>query len=115
MEKKANKVFAQYPNAKQVFATADGNCFLLENRAKMHAGPKGTVVPFDRPIEKQEESQEDSTGKTVSTTPTKAVDVIAAINKAETLEALKAFESDKRATVVAAFKAKADELTKNQL
>lgn len=114
LEKKANKVFADYPNAKKVYATADGNCFLLENRANMHAGPKGTVLTFERPVKKEVEKPQEATGESKGTTPTKAVDVIAAITKAESLEALKEFESDKRATVVAAFRAKGDELTKNQ-
>ncbi len=34
---KADKVFNDYPKAKEVFVTSDGQGFLNENRAKLHA------------------------------------------------------------------------------
>ncbi len=102
----ANGTFAEFPNAKKAYATTDGNVFLEENRARLHAGAKGTVVPFDRPIETEETGKADAPAK-----PAKAEDQIKAIGEATTLEELEKFKSDTRATVVKALEAKTAELT----
>lgn len=101
LEQKALAAFAQYPNAKQVYATSDGNVFLEKNRASLHAG-KGSIVTFDRPI--KEEEEKDNAPKTL-----KAEEVIKAIKEAQNLEALDAFRSDERATVKKALEAKEKE------
>jgi lipopolysaccharide export system protein LptA len=41
----AKAALKNYPNAKKVFATLDGNVFLDKNRAELHAG-KSTVIEF---------------------------------------------------------------------
>ena len=40
LEKKAKDVFKEYPSAKSLFATTDGQFFLDKNRANLHAGAK---------------------------------------------------------------------------
>ena len=111
LKEKADQVFAEFPDAKKVFATLDGNVFLMENRARLHAGNKGRVIPFDRPIEetKKELKANDSTKETTSKPP-KAEEQIAAIKAATTLDELKAFEADSRVTVKAALEARLKEL-----
>lgn len=111
LQEEANKVFDQFPNAKRVFATADGNVFLQENRANLHAGKKGSVYPFDRPIEKKEDN-EVNTEKPAKAKLPKADDQIKAIFEAKTLEELEAFKSDERVTVKGALEAKIEELSK---
>lgn len=49
LQERANEVFEQFPKAEKVHATLDGNTFLEENRAKLHAG-KGMVVTFEKPV-----------------------------------------------------------------
>lgn len=100
----SNKVFAQFPNEKKVFATLDGNVFLSENHARLHVGINGRIIPFDRPI--SDESENDKKTKKAT-----AQELIDAINNATTLEALEAYVDDKRATVVAALEEKRKQLT----
>ncbi len=57
LQVRAQEVFKQYPNAQEVYATSDGNVFLMENRAKLHAG-KGNVISFVREFDADEEEQE---------------------------------------------------------
>ena len=104
LQKKADATFKQYPNAKQVFATSDGNVFLELNRANIHAG-KGTVVTFDRPLEKES----DDSKKDVLQLPA-AKDQIASIKAAKTAEQLEAFKTDERKSVVTALEEKLKEL-----
>jgi hypothetical protein len=96
----AKEVFNQFPGKNTVFATLDGNVFLEKNRAEMHAGTKGRVLPFDRPIEKP----------TVKETLTKAEDLIKAISEVETIEELEVFKADTRKTVIKAVEEKTAEL-----
>ncbi|MDQ8012038.1 MAG: hypothetical protein REI96_06300 [Flavobacterium nitrogenifigens] len=104
----ANKIFAQYPDANQVFATVDGNIFLERNRADIHAGAKGRVLVIDRPIaEVSDDSKKDKNSTKLS-----AEDSIKAIALVETIEALEPFRADKRATVIKAVEDKIAELTK---
>lgn len=96
----AQGVFEQFPNAKEVYATSDGNIFLSENRANLHAGKDGNVYPF-----KREE-------KAAVETQLKAVDAVAKIQAATSMEELEAFKTDERKSVKEAFDKKALELTK---
>lgn len=100
----ANGVFVEFPNANKVYATLDGNVFLDENRANLHAGVAGRVFPFDRPIEVVAVS----TDKPKQT----AAEIIATIELATSLEELQPFETDKRATVIKALEAKREALIK---
>jgi hypothetical protein len=95
----AQEVFKQYPTSNTVFATVDGNVFLEQNRAEIHAGKKGRVIPFDRPI-KKEEAKEAST---------KADDIIKAIAEVTTIEELEAYKADTRKTVIKAVEDKTAE------
>lgn len=78
LQENANKVFEQFPNAKKVYATLDGNTFLDENRARLHAG-KGMVVPFEKPVPTPAEQ---------TTKPKTAPELIEEINLLENVEAL---------------------------
>lgn len=96
------KAFQKFPQATEAFETQDGQVFLNENRANLHAGPKGTV-------KKHSKSE-------VVETPEKkitAVDAIEKINKAETVDELKPFEGDTRKTVIEAYNEKLEALNNN--
>lgn len=112
LEALAKETFKQYPDAKKVYATVDGNVFLSENRANLNAGKKGTVFTFENAIS-QEEKQAENDDKKASDVQPKAVEQIADINLATTLEDLEVFKSDERATVVKALEAKTAELKAN--
>lgn len=112
LEELAKETFKKYPKARKVFATVDGNIFLDENRADLHAGKKGTVIPLDNPTSIEEKEAEKD--EKISDAQPKAVEQIASINAAVSLEALEIFKEDKRATVVKALEAKTAELTANQ-
>jgi hypothetical protein len=99
----ANSVFEQYPSATKVFATVDGNVFLEENRANIHAGAKGRVLPFNKPLVKEEKADKKKTPL--------ADDQIKAIAEVTKLEDLEVFKTDGRATVVKALQDKTAELT----
>lgn len=92
----AQEVLKQYPAANTVHATVDGNIFLEKNRAEIHAGKKGRVFPFDRPIVKE------AAKELVS----KVEDVIKAIAEVTTVEELEAFKADTRKTVIKAVEEK---------
>lgn len=96
----AQEVFNQHPVANTVYATVDGNVFLEKNRAEIHAGKKGRVFPFDRPIKKELAKE----------TPAKADDVIKAIAEATKVEELEAYKADTRKTVIKAVEDKTAEL-----
>jgi hypothetical protein len=118
LKKKAAEVFQQYPNAKQLHATVDGNIFLDINRAQLHS--KDTIYTFDRPFEEAaptiETPKTEAPKKDAGTKETKAPerisaeDAIKGIGEAKTLEALEPFAKDKRATVKAAYEAKLEAL-----
>lgn len=97
-ENQVKAAFKQYPDAKKVFATTDGNVFLNENRANLHAGAKGTVFTFEKAAKQDTNKQLNAT------------DTISAIDACETLEALKAFEGDERKTVIEAYNKKREAL-----
>lgn len=95
----AEKVFEQYPNQNEVFATSDGNVFLMKNRAELHAGSKGNVYPIKREVKTE-------------VVELNAADSIKAIVNAENLEALEAFKADERKSVKAAYTKKVEEFLK---
>lgn len=84
----ADKVLEQFPNATVVYATVDGNVFLEENRANLHA-KGGLVIPFERDIV---DEQENLDNLNVS-------DTVKLVLQAKTLEELSVFESDERTGV----------------
>lgn len=101
LQELATGVFEQYPTATTVYATVDGNVFLEKNRAEMHAGNKGRVLPLERPIEKEVAK---------AAKPAKAEDLIKAIAEVKTMEELEPFKTDTRATVIKAVQEKTAEL-----
>lgn len=92
LKEKANKVFADFPNALKVFATLDGNVFLQENRAKLHA-QKSRVLTFDRPIENAVATESNAPK---SKTAAELIEELKAVND---LEGLKPFEESTFSTV----------------
>lgn len=102
LQAKADKVFADFPKAEKVYATTDGNVFLEENRANLHA-KKGKVIPFDRPLS-PEPLKEDN--KDVKYTAVQAIELI----KEADLVGLAQFANDTRKTVVEAYQARLEEL-----
>ncbi|CDF80573.1 hypothetical protein BN863_28610 [Formosa agariphila KMM 3901] len=108
LQKKAQGVFKSYPDADKLFATTDGQFFLDQNRANLHAGAKGKVIEVEN--DAVLESTETKTGKTL-----KAEDLIANAKDIETIEAVEAAivqetEGKNRTTVLAAYDARIDEL-----
>lgn len=99
LEEFAQKAFEQYPTAKEIHVTEDGQCFLMKNRAELHAGAKGKVYSFERKNEAEKAAPEMN-----------AKDTIAAIKETENLEALEAFSGDDRKSVVEAFNKRKAEL-----
>ncbi|MFY0714124.1 hypothetical protein J1D01_10635 [Seonamhaeicola sp. NFXS20] len=107
LEKKAQAVFKNYPKAKKVFATTDGQFFLDQNRANLHAGAKGKVIEINDVIEEETED-----------TSIKPKSAEALINEAKSIETIEAVEAAKevetkgknRSTVIAAYDARIDEL-----
>lgn len=100
---KAQEVLKQHPTTKEVYATVDGQIFFMKNRAELHS--KDKIYTFGRdPEGKAEGSDSDKL--------TKATEIVKFIEEATTLEAILPYETDTRATVVAAYKAKKDELAK---
>lgn len=92
----AQKAINNFSGTKEIFTTEDGQCFLVKNRAELHAGPKGKVYTFESA--KAEKSQEE--------TPISAKDVIAQIQATETIKELELFKTDSRKSVVDAFNKK---------
>lgn len=96
------KAFQKFPHATEAFETPDGQVFLNENRANLHAGPKGTVKTH----KKSELNKTDDKKIT-------AVEAIEKINAAETVEELTPFEGDTRKTVIEAYNEKLEALNNN--
>lgn len=101
LAKIAKQTLEAYPHTEKVFATTDGNVFLDENRARLHA-KKGRVIPFSR----------GTVFPVASETPEyrmNAKDTIDFIGKAEK-EAIQEFANDSRKTVQAAYEKRMIEL-----
>ncbi len=116
MQEVAKEVFGKYPNAKKVAVVSDGQAFIIDNgdaAAKNHAknniyGKELSVVTFLRDDVMQKAKGNKADGKTDKKT---AAELIADIETAETIEAVKAIlGKDKRTTVVAAAKKRISEL-----
>ena len=101
----AKDTFEQFPAANKLFATSDGNCFLNENHAELHAGKDGKVFPFDR------EPAKPADGKSEEPKGLNAQDTIKAIKAVEKLEDLEPFKADTRASVIKALEDKTKQLT----
>lgn len=100
LKEKAAVVFAEYPNANTVYATFDGNVFLAENRAKLHAGANKVLTvhrPFDAAAEPATE------GEATKEHAMNAADTIKAIAACQTPEELEQYAGDERKTVNAAY------------
>lgn len=109
LEKKAQGVFKDYPKADKVFATTDGQFFLDENRANLHAGAKGKVIE----IANEGTSEGESTKDTIKPksaedliTEAKAIETIDLVEVAKEIEA----KGKNRTTVIAAYDARIAEL-----
>lgn len=107
LKQKADAVLCNYPKVEKVYATLDGNVFLREDRARLHAG-KGNIYPFERKGE-ADQSTAEPTAKIGLT----AKEVVEAISKVETLEALEIHKGDLRKSVMEAYTKKFNELTKS--
>lgn len=116
MKEVAQSVFEQYPDAKKVAVTSDGQAFIADNgdaAAKNHAqnnihNKELSVVTFLRDEVVQEKKQTPKVDKKT------AAELIAEIEKAETEEAVNAIlGKDKRATVLAAAEKRIAELKEN--
>jgi hypothetical protein len=102
-------VFEQYPLAKVVYVTPDVQAFLKEDRARIHNKDFVTVKRSDVIEEKKED-------KSLKDGKKSAEELIAFAATAETIAELDAIldAGEKRATVVAAFNARKEELTPKQ-
>jgi len=87
----ADKVLEQFPNANVVYATVDGNVFLEENRANLHA-KGGLVLPFERDIVDEQENLD----------KLNVSDTVKLVLQTKTIEELSVFESDERTGVIKA-------------
>lgn len=105
-----NKHFKNNPDLLEYYETSDGQAFYKKQDAKNYA--KGLTDKSVKKVERTSEDDEDQedTGKKGKKT---AVEQIEAISQAGTLEGLAEFESDKRATVVAALEERRKALTEN--
>ncbi|WP_166964611.1 hypothetical protein [Yeosuana marina] len=106
LEKKAQDVFKDYPKADKVFATTDGQFFLDENRANLHAGAKGKVIE----IANEDTSESNDTNKPKNAealiTEAKTIETIDLVESAKDIEA----KGKNRSTVIAAYDARIAEL-----
>lgn len=108
IKNEAIAVFKNYPNAKEVFVTADGQAFLKKDRAILHNVDFETVK---RSVVMPAETTEDTDAPVKKT----AAELIEFIQNVETIEELDALEKgEKRATVLAAITARKEALTTKQ-
>ena len=110
LEKKSVEYFSQNKEVKEIFYTTDGQPFLMENRADIHAKTsKLDVFVFKNPNEKESiKNDSEILANNVTTT-------IGLINQEVSIEALKALLSietsvKKRVTVIAALEKRIAEL-----
>lgn len=101
LKEKAQPVLDAHKQTNEVYATTDGNVFLLKNRAELHAG-EGRVICISRPLQKAESSapKNEMTAK----------ETIKHIEEAEDFESIARFADDDGKTVQAAYTAKLEEL-----
>lgn len=89
LEQLAQTTFEQFPNTNEVYATSDGNIFLSENLANLHATSKGRVL---RITSKKNDVL-------LSSTELTAAEIVAVLEQATTLQEIIPYQFDKRATV----------------
>lgn len=102
IENNVAETFNEFPQTNKLYATLDGNVFIEENRAKLHATIKGQVLVFNRPNEAAEDKE---TIKLLS-----AKEAIALIEVADSLEDIEPYRADDRKSVKAAFDKKLQEI-----
>lgn len=109
---KAKAVFKNNTKAKAVFATTDGNIFLSQNRADLHAGADGKVFEIENENAPEKPKAEKSTQKGNKVSPAKAAKaLVIKIGTLATVEEVKAVTERATAkTVKAAAKARIEEL-----
>lgn len=102
----AQEVFERFPLAKEVFVTPDEQCFLKEDRARLHNKDVTTVKRSD--VMEAE--------KTVKSVKKTAEELIAFSSTCESIDELDAIIAggEKRATVIAAISARKEVLTTKQ-
>lgn len=97
------ETFEKFPTENTLYATADGNVFIDENRAQLHAGIKGKYTTHTRAVEP----------KALEAKKKTAAELIAEIKEVETLEALQEYVADeKRKSVLEAIEERTAELAK---
>ena len=106
LKDKAAETFEQFPTVNTVHATVDGNVFLDANRARLHAGVEGRVLPFDRPVEAKEATGD----KQPKEYPLNSTNTVKAIKAKQTLEELEQFKDDERKTVIDALEKRKNEI-----
>jgi len=95
------ETFEKFPAENTLYATADGNVFIDENRAQLHAGVNGKYTTHTRVVEQKALEPKKKT----------AAELIAEIKEVETLEALQEYVADeKRKSVLEAIEERTAEL-----
>lgn len=98
-----NETFSKFPTVDTVYSTSDGNVFIEENRAQVHAGKDGKYFTHQRGPEVDQ------------TTPQRgSKELIAEIKEVKTLEDLEQYvANENRATVLAAIEKRKTEIQKD--
>ncbi|MBU2923053.1 hypothetical protein KO504_17015 [Winogradskyella psychrotolerans] len=113
LQEKADKLFKDYPEATEGFVTNDGNAFLDQNRADLHAksNDKLKVITFEN------EGLGEATPETEKVDPIKpaSADQLIELAKTATIDVATINldiekEGKARKTVIAAFEARIEEL-----
>jgi hypothetical protein len=102
LEQLAQPTLEQFPDVNEVYATTDGNVFVSENLANLHATSKGRVLVIAR-----------KPNAVVDVKQT-AADIISILESAKTLEEINPYASDKRKTVKDAYDKAFAEITELQ-
>lgn len=100
-------VFKNFPNAKVAFATIDGQFFLEENRANLHAKAKGKVFTIEN--ENENPIQLDKKKKLTADELIAEAKSFQSINEVETAQAIE-LDGKKRKTVLEAYSNRINEL-----
>ena len=96
------ETFEKFPTENTLYSTADGNVFIDENRAQLHAGVKGKYTIHTRVVDQ----------KTLEPKKKTAQEIIAEIKEVTTLEALQEYVADEeRKSVLKAIEERTAELT----
>ena len=101
LRQESASIFAQFPTASTLYATRDGQFFLDQNRAKLHAG-RGQVVD----IHKDEDDTEE--GQAIALN---AKETAKQIMEVKTIAELEAYANDQRVAVKKAYDRRLAELS----